>query len=80
MDETVAKFGGIDVLVNNAGFAKFGNLEEQTSEDLDSILAVNLKAPILITKAALPHLKKTRGAVVNVSSIASHFRSNSKFA
>ena len=79
MDETVAKFGGIDVLVNNAGFAKFGNLEEQTSEDLDSILAVNLKAPILITKAALPHLKKTRGAIVNVSSIASHFRSNSKF-
>ncbi|CBY36794.1 unnamed protein product [Oikopleura dioica] len=76
VDETVAKFGGIDVLVNNAGFAKFGNLEEQTSDDLDSILAVNLKAPILITKAALPHLKKTRGAIVNVSSIASHFRSN----
>ena len=78
MDETIAKFGGIDVLVNNAAFAKFGNLEEQTSEDLDSIFAVNLKAPILITKAALPHLKKTRGAIVNVSSIASTFRSNSK--
>jgi len=79
VDETIAKFGGIDVLVNNAAFAKFGNLEEQTSEDLDSIFAVNLKAPILITKAALPHLKKTRGAIVNVSSIGSFIRTNSEF-
>jgi len=56
VDETVAKFGGIDVLVNNAGMGIFGNLEDQTSEILDKVLAVNVKAPILITQAAIEHL------------------------
>ena len=79
VDETVAKFGGIDVLVNNAGMGVFGNLEDQTPEILDTVLGVNIKAPILITQAAIEHLKKSRGAIVNVSSLSSYMRSNSKF-
>ena len=78
MNETVAKFGGIDVLVNNAGMGVFGNLEDQTPEILEKVFGVNIKAPILITQAAIEHLKKSRGAIVNVSSFSSYVRSNSK--
>lgn len=78
VDETVAKFGGIDVLVNNAGMGVFGNLEDQTPEILDTVFGVNIKAPIMITQAAIEHLKKSRGAIVNVSSFSSFVRSNSK--
>ncbi|CBY13552.1 unnamed protein product [Oikopleura dioica] len=74
--DTVAEFGGIDVLVNNAAFGQFDNLEDMDSERLDKIFAVNVKAPILLTKAAIPHLKKSRGAIVNISSFASGIRTN----
>ena len=78
MNETVEKFGGLDVLVNNAALGTIGcNLENTTAEMMDAVLNVNIKAPILITQAAMPHLKKTRGAIVNVSSMVSHVRTNS---
>ncbi|CAG5103776.1 Oidioi.mRNA.OKI2018_I69.chr1.g930.t1.cds [Oikopleura dioica] len=80
VDETIETFGGLDVLVNNAGIGFFTNLEEVTGEMMDMVLGVNLKAPILISKAAMPHLKKSRGAIVNVSSLASHIRSNNYLA
>ncbi|CAG5103772.1 Oidioi.mRNA.OKI2018_I69.chr1.g929.t1.cds [Oikopleura dioica] len=79
VEETIDEFGGLDVLVNNAGMGCFANLEEVTGEMMDLILGVNVKAPILISKAAMPHLKKSRGAIVNVSSLASHVRSNNFF-
>lgn len=78
VNETVEKFGGLDVLVNNAALGTIGcNLENTTAEMMDAVLNVNIKAPILITQAAMPHLKKTRGAIVNVSSMVSHVRTNS---
>jgi NAD(P)-dependent dehydrogenase (short-subunit alcohol dehydrogenase family) len=70
VEQTVKHFGGIDVLVNNAGFGITGAIEEFTDEQMNSQLDVNLYAPIEITRAVLPYLRKQRsGSILNVSSI-----------
>uniref|UniRef100_A0A914QTI1 Uncharacterized protein n=1 Tax=Panagrolaimus davidi TaxID=227884 RepID=A0A914QTI1_9BILA len=72
IDETVSKFGRIDVLINNVGISnKEGETNQRTMENLDYILNVNLKSIIHLTELAIPHLEKTKGNIVNVSSIAS---------
>jgi NAD(P)-dependent dehydrogenase (short-subunit alcohol dehydrogenase family) len=62
--------GGLDVLVNSAGVGFVGALDRLELKRIDLQLDVNLRAPILITRAALPHLRAARGLVVNVASIA----------
>ena len=65
--------GGIDVLVNNAGVNYRGAVEDRTAEELAQIIAVNLTAPILLSQAVVPHLRKRGGgAIVNVASLAGH--------
>ena len=62
-------FGGLDVLVNNAGNVRAGRLENIDAGDIQSQIEVNLLAPILLTRAALPALRESGdAAVVNVSS------------
>src|SRR5215216_4525448 len=56
VDATIARFGRIDVLVNNAGISRFVGLEEGSEDDLDELLAINVKAPFRVIRAALPHL------------------------
>ena len=68
VDRTVAAFGAIDALVNNAAVIKVLPLAEYTTEILDQHWAVNIRAPFLLLQAALPHLQKQGGAVVNISS------------
>jgi short-subunit dehydrogenase len=64
-------FGGIDILVNNAGANHRGLVEDQDPADLENIIAVNLTAPIVLTRLVLPHLRRREsGAIVNVASIA----------
>lgn len=64
-----ASLGGLDVVVNNAGVA-IGGTTEMALEDLDRVLAVNLRSALLVTKAALPYLRESSSAsVVNMSSI-----------
>lgn len=64
-------FGGIDVLVNNAGMNKRGPIERYAPEELAAVVQVNLTAPIVLTRLVLPYLRtRGRGAVVNVASIA----------
>jgi NADP-dependent 3-hydroxy acid dehydrogenase YdfG len=68
---TVARFGRIDVLVNNAGVARFVGLEEGSEDDLDAMFDVNVKAPFRLIRAALPHLKASgSGRVINVASLS----------
>jgi len=73
VDQAVGRFGKIDVLVNNAGTTRFiphPDLDSITDEVWETILSVNLKGPFYCCRAAAPYLKKSRGAIVNVASIA----------
>jgi NAD(P)-dependent dehydrogenase (short-subunit alcohol dehydrogenase family) len=63
-------FGRIDALVNNAGVAFFKPLEETDFECWRTIMATNLDGVFLCTQAAIPALKASRGAVVNIASIS----------
>lgn len=68
--EAVSKLGSIDILVNNAGFTSRGRLEEVNLKDLERMIEINLKAPIRLTKLALPYIKKSQsGRIINVASI-----------
>src|SRR5919199_614016 len=69
VEAAVAQFGGLHILVNNAGIAQRGRLEELSEADWDRLLAVNLKGPFLCSQAAARHLEGG-GAIVNVASLA----------
>ena len=65
------EFGRIDILVNNAGYHKRGSFESVSAEDLGAMIDVNLKAPIVLSRLALPFLRDHGGGViVNVASLA----------
>lgn len=65
----VDAFGRIDVLVNAAGIIASAPLESTSDEIWDSMMAINARAPFRLMREAAPHLKATRGSVVNVSSV-----------
>jgi NAD(P)-dependent dehydrogenase (short-subunit alcohol dehydrogenase family) len=65
----VDAFGGIDVLVNAAGVIATGTVETTDDEGWDAMMAVNLRAPFRLMRAAAPYLKARKGSVVNVSSV-----------
>lgn len=66
--EVIARTGKIDVLVNNAGMMQEATIEEMSVEDWQHNLSVNLTAPFLLIRAALPYLRQTKGNIVNIGS------------
>lgn len=70
IDETVKKFGKIDVLVNNAGMGLNGDILTTTLDDFDKVMNTNVRSVFHLTQLAVPHLIKTKGNVVNISSVA----------
>ena len=65
-----ARFGGVDVLVNNAGYAAFGGFEDMPIEEWHRTMSIDVEGVVLMTRAALPHLLARRGNIVNVSSVS----------
>jgi 3-oxoacyl-[acyl-carrier protein] reductase len=86
--EAVARLGGLDGLVNNAGIGAFMNVEELDAEEFRRVFAVNVLGPALMTREAIPHLRRAGGGdIVNISSTSglkggkgSTIYSSSKFA
>jgi len=68
----VERHGRLDVLVNNAGAGAILPLAQASAEQVAAIFTTNVVGPSLLATAALPHLKETRGAIVNVSSTFGH--------
>jgi NAD(P)-dependent dehydrogenase (short-subunit alcohol dehydrogenase family) len=70
VDGAAKQMGGIDVCVNVAGIDIFSKFQDLTVDLINRHLAVNLVGPALVTQAALPHLRQSRGNVVTVASIS----------
>ncbi len=72
-DKTVAIYGGVDFLINNAGIAQSKAFEEISMEEYDEIMATNARAPFLMCKTALPYLMKSScGTIINIASVTAH--------
>lgn len=73
-EKTVEQFGGIDVLVNNAGITRDATLKKMSEEAFDRVVDVNLKGVFNCTKAARPHLAESEaGRVLNAASIVGRY-------
>ena len=70
IEKTVEHFGQIDVLVNNAGVYGENEFAETTTEEWNKLLGVDLNSVYFTSREAIPYLKKTKGNIVNVSSLS----------
>ncbi|XP_075971812.1 meso-2,3-butanediol dehydrogenase-like [Anticarsia gemmatalis] len=70
INETIEHYNQIDVLVNNAGIMGIGSVENTSLDQYDSIFNTNVRGPYYLTMLATPHLIKSKGNIVNVSSVA----------
>jgi NAD(P)-dependent dehydrogenase (short-subunit alcohol dehydrogenase family) len=69
VDTAVSEFGGLDVLVNNAGIYLQAPAAEAPMDDYDAIMDVNVRGVFLCSKHALPHLRERKGRIINLASI-----------
>ncbi len=71
VEATVAAFGRLDALVNNAGTSNTFSVEQGEEADLDALWTANVKGPLFMTRACLPHLRASgTGRIINVSSLS----------
>ena len=69
IDKTVATFGKIDIVVNNVGYHISKNVVETSEEEWEFIQETNLRSTFLCSKYTIPYLKKTKGNIINISSM-----------
>jgi len=67
IEETVQQLGGLDILVNNAGFLAYGAIEALSADDVDGVLAVDVRSVVLAAQAAARHLPRG-GRIINIGS------------
>jgi 3-oxoacyl-[acyl-carrier protein] reductase len=67
VEKTVAALGGLDILVNNAGILRLSTVQDISLEDIDALLNINVRAPIVASKAAIAHLGQG-GRIINIGS------------
>lgn len=73
VQEVAESFGGMDVLINNAGMALNCPFEEVSEAQFDRIMAINVRVPFFLTQAALPYLRQSSSAtIINISSVVGH--------
>lgn len=71
--KTVETYGGIDILINNAGIAQSAPFEEISMEEYDTVMNTNARAPFLMCREALPYLMKSSCAtIINIASVTAH--------
>lgn len=80
VDAVVDRFDGLDILINNAGVAHVGSVEETTEEDFDRIYRVNVKGVYNCLHAGIEPLKDSEGVIVNIASVASSTGIPDRFA
>ncbi len=73
VQEVIENYGRIDVLVNNAAISSVGKLEDTSIDVIHKMLDCNLKGAIFMSHACIPFLKRSKGTILNVSSIASFY-------
>jgi NAD(P)-dependent dehydrogenase (short-subunit alcohol dehydrogenase family) len=69
VEHAIATFDKLDAVVNNAAWVVRSDIYTTDTELFDKVIATNVRAPLLLAQAALPHLKKTRGCVLNIGSM-----------
>lgn len=67
---TIERFGRIDILINNAGVSMRGEVQELSPDLINTVFQINTIGPFMLSQMVLPHLKKTKGSIVFVSSLA----------
>ena len=72
IEAAVERWGRVDVLVNNAGATRVMPLAETTADAIRGLFDLNVTAPSLLARAALPHLRQTKGTIINISSTYGH--------
>ena len=72
-DAAIARFGSIDILLNNAGFGLMGAVEEASAGEIEAVYRTNVFGLLNVTRAVLPHMRKHRsGRILNISSIGGY--------
>ncbi len=67
--KAVELYGRLDIISNNAGIQRYGTVESTTEKEWDEVMNINLKSVFYICKFSIPHLKKTNGSIVNMTSV-----------
>jgi NADP-dependent 3-hydroxy acid dehydrogenase YdfG len=73
VESTVDRFGGLDVLVNNAGLARGARVEDMTTEEYRTMMDTNVDGMFFAARAAIPHLRESAGTLVFVASFAGQY-------